>query len=589
MVRTSLLALGAILFASSTASAQLFPRRQSVVRGSYALIGNALVDCPTAAACDNNTSMLIAVDVDPIAIGDRDGDGNDDTTVSSAATLALPPGAVVQSAFLTVLAGGSETTAGGASWIASGDPADYPIAFAPPESPYVTVTATEAMAGAALVGGGYTAYYDVTPWVTGSGEYWVADAVLAPVDRPYNQNAGWTLLVIYEDGSAPQLVTSYDGGFICYQNTNVLTFDQFRTPAAGTTRAQMALLGVDGHAPTPGESVTLGALVLSNAENPANNIGNSSVSNAQGPIPRNPASLFVTESIDIDTFDVSSAFTNSQTSIAATFTCGPSDGFVYFGAVLAMDVLFPEVTLVKTVVDVDGGDLVPGDELQYEIQIDVSGGDDAIDFVLRDPIPDGTTYLAGSIEVGTSSRTDALDGDNAEFMGGEVIARLGMVTVNSSEVVRFRVTVDTTTAARSIDNVASATLRGAQAGSGLAELEVTSTSTDGAGPTSIVAVPCEGFMNGACPPPPDAGVETDAGSEMDAALIDTGADAGTPDTGAADSGSTPDSGLAKDSGVADAGTMEEDGGCDCTTAASSSDLAWLGLAALVFWFRRRRG
>jgi MYXO-CTERM domain-containing protein/uncharacterized repeat protein (TIGR01451 family) len=549
-----------LLLSSSTAFAQLVPRSQHAVRGSYAVTGNALVDCPTTDPCDNNNTILLPVDADTVA----------DSMASSSATLVLPAGAQVVAATLSLLAFGSETEAGGAQWLPSMDPLDYPVRFAGPDGVYTTVHAEGVRTGAALAGGGYEAHYDVTSLVTGGGEYWVADPVLPPPERPYNQNVGWNLVVVYEDGSAPQLVTLYEGGLLCFSNTSTAVFAGFRTPTAGTPSARMSIFAVDGHEPTPGDSISLGTLVLMNPDNPSTNIGNSSVSDAQGPIERNPAAFAVTESIDIDTFDVSTAFTNSQTSIVGTFICG-SDGIIYYGAVLAMDVLLPDVAFPKAVTDVNGGDTVAGDELLYELRITVTG-DDAVDVVLSDPIPDGATYVAGSIEVGTSSRTDAIGDDDAELAGGEIVVRLGTIQVGTPAVVRFRATVDPITAPRTIANLGTLTFRGAQAGSGLAALTIESSSPAGAGPTTIDVVAEGGADAGA----PDAD-PSDSGSD-DATAMDSAVDAG-----AIDSGSRPDSGAAVDAGGGD-----EDEGCDCSAAStSSSSTAWILLLALPLVRRRR--
>jgi len=55
------------------AHAQLSLRTSTVVNGNYAMIGNALVDCPGGgtASCGNNRTALIAVDRDAVALGDR--------------------------------------------------------------------------------------------------------------------------------------------------------------------------------------------------------------------------------------------------------------------------------------------------------------------------------------------------------------------------------------------------------------------------------------------------------------------------------------------------------------------------------------
>ncbi len=120
MRRLFLLLLVALAVQAGPARAQFVAHEAIVVHGSYAVIGNGLIDCPTAAACDNNDSRMGPVDVDPLALGDRDGDQVDDTTMSSASTLALPPGAIVRAAYLAINGYGSSsiTNDAGPPWTA---------------------------------------------------------------------------------------------------------------------------------------------------------------------------------------------------------------------------------------------------------------------------------------------------------------------------------------------------------------------------------------------------------------------------------------------------------------------------------------
>ena len=50
---------GAHVALESVAHAQLSLRSSMVVNGNYAMIGNALVDCPAAGSCANNRTALI--------------------------------------------------------------------------------------------------------------------------------------------------------------------------------------------------------------------------------------------------------------------------------------------------------------------------------------------------------------------------------------------------------------------------------------------------------------------------------------------------------------------------------------------------
>src|SRR5688572_18523720 len=300
---------------------------------------------------------MIPVDVDAPALGDLDGDGADDTTMSAAATLEIPPGAIVRTAVLYVSSLGSDTTPtySGPPW-ASPDPLDYPLLFSSAGAPYVTLTATSVEVIQA--GLGYLARYDVTALVTTAGSYTVADTVEVPASHPYNRILAWVLFVAYDDGSPPQLINLYDGALNCFQNSTTISLASFRTPATGAPVARLTSFSIDGAPQFAGESITVGSLMVSNSANPVNNLGNATVSSPAGPIPRNPSNFLVTEEIDVDTFDVSLAFAPSQTSIDVTFTCGNLEGVIYHVAALAIGVVAPTVELTKSVTDVDGGETI---------------------------------------------------------------------------------------------------------------------------------------------------------------------------------------------------------------------------------------
>lgn len=598
------------------ASAQFVAHEAIVVRGSYAVIGNGLIDCPTAAPCDNNDSFMGPIDFDPLALGDRDGDTVDDTTMSSASTLALPPGAVVRAAYLAINGYGSSsiTTDAGPPWTSTRTP-DFPALFGPAGGAYADVLPYDVRPY--LGGLGYHARYDVSALVAGAGQYWVANARLPPAGLPYNRLLSWSLVVVYEDGSPPKLVTIYDGSLSCGNNTTVVPISGFLTPAGGAVSALFTIVANDGYAPGPNaESVLVGSLAVSNPQNPSNNIGNGTVSGPNGPIDRLPSSFRVSEPIDIDTFDVSSAFSPAQSSVNLTFSC-QNDGVLYSGMVLGLDVLLPTLEAHKSVRDLNGGETLPGDVLDYRVDVQVGGGDDAIDVELADPIPAGTTFVPGSIRlVGSSTMplTDLSGDDAGEYEGTsrEVRVHLGTLPIGGAASVLFQVTVDTTSVARSIANVAELSFRGAQGGSGGTASVVHSQAAGGAGPTLIDAVPCAGFGAGGCPDAgvgvdaeaPDAGEAADTGEAPDVGEADVGLllDSGELDAGAVDAGAVADAGVGADAGVrvdagaprvdagvADAGSSEpEGGGCGCGVQRGARTELALGLLALLGLRRRWR-
>ena len=60
--------------------------------------------------------------------------------------------------------------------------------------------------------------------------------------------------------------------------------------------------------------------------------------------------------------------------------------------------------VVKLVQDLNGGAVLPGDILEYTIVLSNIGNDDAVNLVLTDPIPAGTTYVPGSLQITAGAR-----------------------------------------------------------------------------------------------------------------------------------------------------------------------------------------
>jgi uncharacterized repeat protein (TIGR01451 family) len=88
------------------------------------------------------------------------------------------------------------------------------------------------------------------------------------------------------------------------------------------------------------------------------------------------------------------------------------------------------------------GCLVPGATLEYRITVTVTSAASAVaqGLVITDNVPASTTYVAGSIRVNGTARTDAADADNASCAGcgnstGTLTANLGNVSGTAAGVV----------------------------------------------------------------------------------------------------------------------------------------------------------
>uniref|UniRef100_UPI000306D401 right-handed parallel beta-helix repeat-containing protein n=1 Tax=Thermus aquaticus TaxID=271 RepID=UPI000306D401 len=146
----------------------------------------------------------------------------------------------------------------------------------------------------------------------------------------------------------------------------------------------------------------------------------------------------------------------------------------------AVNLYLPDLTttFTKTVQDLNGGDVLPGDVLEYTISFTNTGLDGATNVVLRDPIPAHTQYVPGSLRVLTNATgaptgtfTDAAGDDIAEYapscpeFSGAPCVRFrlgtganatsgGLIPPTQGASVRFRVQVLPSAAGQTITNTA---------------------------------------------------------------------------------------------------------------------------------------
>jgi len=280
----------------------------------------------------------------------------------------------------------------------------------------------------------YGAFADVTSVVeaAGPGSYSVANVQTGKGGDRY---AGWTLVVVYEDPTQPPRNLTVEDGFITINSSappTTIPITGFKTPPTGPVRTTLGFVAYEGDSGLTGDSASLNGTKLSDGANPANNFFNGGITNLGVNVTtRNPN--------DINNWDYDSKLVvadgilpNNATSANILVT---TSGDTYYPAVvtLATDLYAPQIASTKTVANLThpGGPDQLGDTLRYTVSYTNSGSDAAANFVMRDSIPAGTTYVPGSLQIGgsdgSSSPTDALGDDAGEFnpTTGKVVFRLG--------------------------------------------------------------------------------------------------------------------------------------------------------------------
>jgi uncharacterized repeat protein (TIGR01451 family) len=482
--------LCAVALCASRAQADQKLRVQVDQRGDFALIGNTLGwDCGANTPPPTVGSVPALTLTDPLACGVNAVDSSSDVfwraddpaagqaTASidftaadarSSAVLALPDGAEITHAFLY--------------WAArhAGSGADTEVLIEREGAFKETVTAADAYTLAEAGDTVYESVADVTDIVrdNANGVYRVSgvDASNFPDSGDDVMFAGWSLLVLYRlDSEPPRNLAVFDGLDSVGSLDNVgaaastsVSLSGFLVPMAGFD-AKLGTLTYEGDDQFNGDALRFGtapldaADVLTDALNPADNFFNGTRSllgqavSVKGDLPQLTGQASSMSGLDIDVIDITSHVSGGQTT--ADLEASSMLDIYYVGMfVTSISTFRPDfVDSTKSVKDVNGGVLEPGDEIEYTIVVTNTGNDASVMTVLTDAIPDQTTLVPGSIQIAdganAGAKTEAGGDDEADFDAAKrtLTVRLGKgasataggsIELNGASTVVFRVKVD---------------------------------------------------------------------------------------------------------------------------------------------------
>lgn len=431
------------------------------VRGDIEMVGNVLLTCASGGSpsCTdvqggssnghNGDRTMNYVNIDP-------GAGFDN---SSSADLTLPAGATVLYAGLYWggRAGPSDTDRGVIQLSEPGATGYQPINA--DELDTITSQGDSSRRP-------YLASADVTPIVqaAGDGTYFVGDLTTSDGSGDsLGLYGGWSLIVLYEDVNEPfRRLSLFDGAAVVSGANDVsIAVSGLLTPQTGAFDTFMGAMVWEGDGSITGDRFLLDGNVVSDALNPATNFWNSSMTRLGTRFSAKNPDYVNQMAIDLDYSDASGILANGATTTELEFT---TSGDVYFphAVTFATDLFVPDLvtTFEKTAVDFNGGELLPGDIIEYTITYENTGQDGATVVVLTDPIPTFTSYVTSSLEVlsnagsgPTGPQTDVAGDDVAEFDSGNnrAVFRLGdgadqndggLVLPGEVVSVRFQVQVD---------------------------------------------------------------------------------------------------------------------------------------------------
>lgn len=418
----------AAMCTEALAAARPFSIRYTTnTNGNLTQVGNTIMTCSVCTVLNNTSTMI-----------NFDGDTDTSTFNSSSADLTIPSGSTVLWAGLYWGARSASASIG-------------QVLFKTPGSfGYSSVNATQldtAIAGSQA--NEYGGFADVTNLVSsgGSGTYWVGN--IQTTAGATTQWGGWSLIVAYANNNELlNNITVFDGYQLVNNATGItMNVSGFLTPLSGPVVSRIGLIGWDGDdgaggALYTGDQFQVNGISLYDNCNPSSNdFFNSTICNLgvpnQARYPNNasyPAGMTNTLGVDVDLVQLASGIIpNGATSATLKFTT-TGEFFGAHAAAFVTNLYVPIVTpnVVKTLTDLNGGNLVIGDTVRYTISLSNTGQDTATNVILSDNIPAYTTYVPNSLRIASGAnagaKTDATGDDQADYISSgtpHVVFRLG--------------------------------------------------------------------------------------------------------------------------------------------------------------------
>lgn len=271
--------------------------------------------------------------------------------------------------------------------------------------------------------------------------------------------AGWTIVIAYNLSSDPyrslNIYTACEG--ITGSTSATVTVTGFSTPRIGSVAARALIGGLEGDPNGSGDQALFGPntsslTALSGPRNPSGNFFQAQICDNLGALdttgtfgtrnqPLGSLASGVRQGWDITNVDASGILPNNQTSAVFRFA---STSEVYAANMVALQINVDSADLSGMNKGGDKAFVVIGDTLTYTITIPNTGTTTASNIVFIDTVPNGTSFLNGSVIINGSP--NSLLNPQAPGFSVTDIAANGVSTVS------FRVTIDTVPSPNPIPN-----------------------------------------------------------------------------------------------------------------------------------------
>jgi gliding motility-associated-like protein/uncharacterized repeat protein (TIGR01451 family) len=418
-------------------------RFQTSAKGSIDFVSNASIECDGTGGGGANCVDL-AAQLPPIFAAwsqnnDHnatyiDIDGNPSTFSSTSDSLNLP---LCSEVLFAAIYWGGRSDNGDPGFANRGN-----IKIKTAGGSYVDVTASETI-DATIGNRVYYCFADITDYIKSNPtkSMYTVGNVYSRLGGS-NMWAGWNIVVVYKNDLFPMRNLNVFDGLVNVNSagTNVeVGITDFLTPPSGPVTFEVGVYAYEGDRGFVGDSLLFdggsGYVAISNGLNPVDDIFNFSqsrngaVSNSQIPLIHNNIS------IDADIFAPNNVgfpyIGNSETEANVKITTSNETIMVQV-ITLAIDVYEPDMRAGVRVEDLNGGDVEPGDILEYTVVGSNIGSDPATNSYIVDTLAPNITFVPGSIEIihgpNLGVKTDGAGDDQGSYLPGPRVVRLNIGT-----------------------------------------------------------------------------------------------------------------------------------------------------------------
>ncbi|MBL0181963.1 MAG: T9SS type A sorting domain-containing protein [Chitinophagaceae bacterium] len=316
----------------------------------------------------------------------------------------------------------------------------------PGAASYTTITSTQTdyYNSGAPVGFAYTGFQcfaNITALVNTTnpnGTYGLAN-VTSPLGKN-NAYGGWTIVIVYANPSLiARNLTVFDGCAVVQKGNAPVDFtlSGFLTPPTGPVSCELGGVVYDGDRSWKDSFAFKQSGAASfynltpNATAGTDDMWNSTIGYKGAVVAtRNPA-FNNTLGYDANIIDMPNSGNTqlgNNKSSATVRLASPDEMVIAHILTTSISQYNPTFSFDKTAADINGGSLVPGDSIRYQINYNNSGNDSSTNTIITDNLPAGTTYMPGTIKIGGVLKTDAPGDDEAEydFANNRILFRVGV-------------------------------------------------------------------------------------------------------------------------------------------------------------------